>query len=249
MTRQIFLVFFGQWRGGHVDERILAEKDASENKIEHREGRHHYIPHETPWNMTLPLIVLGIFALFLGWAGTPWLGGNLFHHFLMPEEAAPHTNDLVLWLSIGVGLLGIVLGYVIYGVNPLRHANAPDPLQLKLGVVFTWLKNKWYIDELYEATIIRATVAFARLFRFIDRAVVDGLLHAIVWATRGISQLFRWIGDEFFINGGFDTACETVRDSGGLMSRIQSGRVQNYFRVLGLGTAILLVVYFYFLNS
>jgi NADH-quinone oxidoreductase subunit L len=248
MSRQIFLVFFGEWRGGHVDEQILAAEDASEKKIEHREGRRHYIPHETPWNMTLPLLVLGIFALLLGWVGTPWLGGNLFHNFLAAEHPMPHYSDLVLWTSIIAGLLGIVLGYTIYGIKPLRHSHAPDPLQLKLGIVFMWLKNKWYVDELYEATIIRATMALGAAFRFIDKAVVDGLLHAIAWVTRAISQFLRWIGDEFLINGGFDAACESVRDSGGVMSKLQSGRVQNYFRVLGLGTAILLVVYFYFLS-
>jgi NADH:ubiquinone oxidoreductase subunit 5 (subunit L)/multisubunit Na+/H+ antiporter MnhA subunit len=81
-------------------------------------------------------------------------------------------------------------------------------------------------------------------FRFIDKAVVDGILHGIVWLARAISQFLRWVGDELFINGGFDAACESVRGSGGLMSKLQSGRVQNYFRVLGLGAAILLAIYF-----
>jgi hypothetical protein len=52
------------------------------------------------------------------------------------------------------------------------------------------------------------------------------------------------VGDEFFINGGFDAGCETVRGSGWLLAKLQDGRVQNYLRVLGVGAMILLAVYF-----
>ena len=53
------------------------------------------------------------------------------------------------------------------------------------------------------------------------------------------------LGDEFFINGGFDSGCESVRLGGKTLAKLQSGRVQNYFRVLSLGAAILLLVYFF----
>jgi NADH-quinone oxidoreductase subunit L len=194
--------------------------------------------------MTGPLIVLSLFALFLGWFGTPW-SGNPFHHFLAPGEAELEGATVVMASSIAVGLLGIGLGWLLYGRNPLKHADDPDPLERPLGVVYTFLNRKWFIDELYEATIIRLTMVCGVIFRLMDKLVVDGGLHAIAWLTKAISQVFRWVGDEFFINGGFDAACESVRGSGGLLSKLQSGRVQNYFRVLGIGTAILLLIYFF----
>ena len=230
MTRQMFMVFFGRWRGGN-------EQGAQNHG--HRE------PHEVSWNMWLPLVVLSVFALFMGWLGTPWFGGNLFHHYLAPGEVAHEPSHLVLWLSVGVGLLGIFLGWVIYGRRPMERATDADPLSVMLGGAFTFLKRNWYIDELYEATIIRFTATCGMFFRLVDKLVIDGILHALAWAAWGLSQLFRWGGDEFVINGGFDAGCESVRLGGKTLAKLQSGRVQNYFRVLSLGAAILLLIYFF----
>jgi len=239
MTRQIFMVFFGRWRG--------ADGSHEHDHDSQGGGTHgHHEPHEVPWNMWLPIAVLSVFALFMGWVGTGWFGGNLFHHFLAPEEVPSQDSSLVFWLSIGAGLLGILAGWLIYGRQTMEHASDQDPLSVALGSVFTFLNRKWYIDELYDATIIRFTAACGILFRLVDKLVVDGILHAIVWVAWGISQVFRWLGDEFIINGGFDAGCEGMQLGGEELSHLESGRVQNYFRVLSLGAAILLVVYFYF---
>ncbi len=254
MMRQICMVFLGNWRGG--EEHKHAPEDAHDHAkhgvaAQDYEPAHHgdgHVPHETPFNMTIPLIVLSFFALFLGWLGSPWVG-NPFHHFLAPEEPEIEPANIVMGASIAVGLLGLALGWLIYGRKPIQHADDPDPLEKPLGFLYTCLNRKWFIDEFYEATIIRFTAWLGTVFRFIDKALVDGALHAIVGLTRAISQLFRWVGDEFFINGGFDTACEGVRDSGGWLSKLQNGRALTYFRILGLGTALLLVIYFLKLNQ
>jgi NADH-quinone oxidoreductase subunit L len=142
-------------------------------------------------------------------------------------------------------LVGIVLGWFVYGRKPRQNALDDDPLALTSPAVFTLLNRKWYVDELYEVTIIWITGACAVFFRLVDKLVVDGILHALVWGAWGLSQLFRWGGDEFVINDGFDASCESVRLGGKVLARLQSGRVQNYFRVLSLGTAILLLIYFF----
>ena len=229
MTRQICMVFFGKWRGGH-------------GHGDHGHGHGHHEPHEVSWNMWLPIAVLSVFALVLGFFGTPLVAGNLFHHYVAPEEHMSSEGMVfVMSLSVVVGLLGIFLGYLVYGRKPMEHADEPDPLRSRL---FTILNNKWYIDEIYEATIIRFTMTCGVMFRLFDKVVVDGILHGIVWVTRAISQVFRWVGDELMINGGFDAGCESVRGSGGLLGKFQSGKVQNYFAFLGVGTIILLAVYF-----
>ncbi len=232
MTRQIFLVFFGRWRGG----------DAGHDTAHAGHGHHeHHEPHEVPWNMWLPVAILSVFAIGLGWYGVQ---GGAFHHYLLPEEKLPHHNSLVIWLSVGVGLLGIVLGYLIYGRKPRTDAVAADPLAGTLGALFTWMNRKWYIDEIYDATVIRLTTFLGAVFRGIDKLVVDGILHAIAWVTYGISQVIRWVGDELIINGGFDTGCEGVRSFGQVMARLQNGRVQNYIRVMSLGAAVLVLLYY-----
>ena len=227
MTRQMFMVFAGKWRGGD---------DHGHHAESHGHGGHE--PHEVPWNMWLPIAVLSLFAIGLGFYG------GKYAQYLGAEEEELSGKALVMGLSVAVGAVGILLGWVLYGRKTLAHASDPDPLEAKLGGLFTCLNRKWYVDEFYEATIIRATMATGTLFRVIDKRLVDGLLHLIVWVVRGISHVCRWVGDEFFINGGFDAGCQTVRGSGWLMSKLQSGRIQTYFRVLGLGTIILLVVYF-----
>jgi NADH-quinone oxidoreductase subunit L len=242
MTRQIFMVFFGRWRGG---DRDLGHGHDEKAHDDHGHGHEHHEPHEVPWNMWLPIAVLSVFALFMGWVGTPWYGGNLFHHYLAPEEIASEHSDLVLWLSIGVGLLGILLGWLIYGRKTMEQATEEDPLSAALGSLFTFLNRKWYIDELYDVSIIRFTATCGMFFRLVDKLVIDGILHAIAWAAWGVSQVFRWIGDEFFINGGFDAGCESVRLGGEEFSKLENGRIQNYFRVLSLGAAVLLLIYFF----
>jgi NADH-quinone oxidoreductase subunit L len=218
MTRQMFMVFAGKWRGG-----------------DHEHGHGHHEPHEVRWNMWLPIAVLSVFAVGLG-----FFGGK-YAHYLGEEEAALSGKSLVMGLSVAVGAAGILLGWLVYGRKTMEHADEPDPLQSPL---FTVLNNKWYIDELYEATIIRFTMTCGVMFRLFDKVVVDGILHGIAWLTKAISQIFRWVGDELIINGGFDAGCESVRGSGGWLGKLQSGRVQGYFAVLGVGTIILLAVYF-----
>ena len=234
MTRQIFMVFFGRWRGGDKEQ-----GHGHESHEDHGHGHGHHEPHEVPWNMWLPIAVLSVFALFMGF------GHNFFQHYVAPEEASLAPSDFVLGLSIGVGLLGIFLGWVVYGRKTMEHASEPDPLAAMPAGLFTFLNRKWYIDELYEATIFRFTATCGMFFRLFDKLVVDGILHAIAWIAWGISQILLWGGDEFFINGGFDSGCDSVRLGGKVLAKLQSGRVQNYFRVLSLGTAILLLIYFF----
>ncbi len=240
MTRQIFMVFFGRWRGGRPEEHPHSKHAEAHGRVDDPHGHSHSDePREVPWNMWLPIAVLSVFALFMGF------GHGFFQHYIAPEEAAPEHSDMVLWLSIGVGLLGIFLGWVVYGRKTMEHATDPDPLAVTLGGLFTFLNRKWYIDEFYEMTVFPFTAACAMFCRLFDKLVVDGFLHAIVFIATAISLIFSGVGDGFFINGGFDASCESVRLGGKVLAKLQSGRVQNYFRVLSLGAAILLLVYFF----
>lgn len=235
MTRQMFMVFGGKWRGG----------DGSH----HGHGGHghgHHEPHEVSWNMWLPVAVLSVFALFLGWLGTPmFFHNNRFHHYLDPAGHEFHHSNIVVLLSIGVGLAGIVLGWMLYGRRTMQKASEPDPLQAMIGGLFTCLNRKWYIDEIYNATIVRLTGWLGVLFKVVDKYIVDGILHGVAWLSVSVSQLIRWLGDDMIINGGFDAACETVRQGGWGFGRLQSGRVQNYFRVMAVGVVILGIIYFH----
>jgi NADH-quinone oxidoreductase subunit L len=70
--------------------------------------------------------------------------------------------------------LGFLLGWLIYGRKTMEHATDEDPLCVALGGLFTFLNRKWYIDELYDATIIRFTATCGVFFRLVDKLVIDG---------------------------------------------------------------------------
>ncbi len=256
MTRQMYMVFAGEYRGGdlhghdaHAHEKHGAQAgtpvppDDGHGEHDKRDDHGHShggMPHEVPKHMWMPLAALAVFALLLGFLGTPFIGGNLWHHYLAPESAAHDVNWMVMGIATGAGLIGFLLSRAIYGKRAVL-ADGSDPLQSKLGGVWTLLNNKWYVDEIYGATVVRVNWICAALFRGVD-ASIDWTLHAISWVTIGISSIWRWVGDEFLINGGVDTVSEGVRGTGSGFSSVQSGKVQNYLRIVGWGAVGLVLV-------
>jgi NADH-quinone oxidoreductase subunit L len=236
MTRQMYMVFAGKWRGGENDH----GHDKHGKHDDHGHGQHGGEPHEVTWNMWLPIAVLSLFAIGLGFFG------HKYGEYLGVAGAESEEGmAVVMGASLAVVALGLLLGWAVYGRKTMEHATDEDPLSVALGGLFTFLNRKWYIDELYDVTIIRFTATCGVFFRLVDKLIIDGALHAIAWTAWGISQFFRWIGDEFFINGGFDAGCESVRWEGKEFSKLENGRIQNYFRVLSLGAAVLLLIYFF----
>ena len=210
MTRQMFMVFCRA--NGAVGE-VMHSTRASARQAR-RHGHGHHEPHEVSWNMWLPIAVLSVFAIGLwvssarsGSAATCFSITSRRRRRCRGRQGRRHGRSRSPW-----GLLGIVLGWVVYG---RKTDGACDAIKIRLRrrwvALFTFLNRKWYIDELYDATIIRFTATCGMFFRLVDKLVVDGFLHAIAWMAWAISQVFRWIGDEFFINGGFDAGCESVR--------------------------------------
>jgi NADH-quinone oxidoreductase subunit L len=225
MTRQVYYVFFGESRlavagSGHPPE-----------------GGGH-APHESPSVMTLPLVILAACSMLLGWIGTPaW---NAFHAFLSGERigldlARFGENGIlpVMVTSSLVVFLGIALGWFFYGRKPIVSAVAPDALEKMQPQIFRVLENKFYVDELYEATIIRLNEWAAWGSDWLDRRVWGGAVQLVSRSTIGLSRLNRWL-DTNVVNSGFDAGCQGAASGARILSHLQSGRVQNYLRVLGV---------------
>ena len=206
--------------------------------------------HESVWTMTLPLVVLAIFAIGFGWLGIPEgfpvLGGilpNWFHEFIAGSllehpEAVPFSATPLL-VSVGVALGGLLLGWLVYRRVP---AGGEDPLKQPLGPIYTLLKNKYYFDELYDVIIVRPAYWLAETFtyRWIDRGVIDGFLH---WAGRTslkIGSFLRNAIDIPIVNGAGDFVGEGVKRAGQRFRVIQTGRVQEYLIIGLIFTGILL---------
>ncbi len=205
--------------------------------------------HETPWTMTLPLVVLAVFAIGYGWVGIPEhfpvLGGlfpNWFHEFVGGTLADhPEAVEFSWWpllTSLVVALGGLGLGWLTY-----RHykAGAQDPLQKLLGPLHKVLANKYYFDEIYDKVFVQPVYWLADTFtnRWMDRGVIDGFLHGVARLMLGIGPILRNYFDKPFVNGIGDLIGEGSKKLGRAMRVLQPGKVQSYMlaaMVLAFGT-------------
>jgi NADH-quinone oxidoreductase subunit L len=212
--------------------------------------------HEPSWKMTGPLVILAIFAVWVGWAGIPEnlpvLGGllpNWVHAFVggalqeHPETIA--FSPVPILTSLVIALLGLFLGWAVY--RKIK-AGAPDPLQKVLGPVYTLLKNKYYFDELYDFLFVRPSYWISETFTYLwmDRKVIDGILHAIAYISPFIGNFFRNFIDKPIVNGFGDFVGEGTKRVGRAFRFVQTGRVQQYM-IGALVTIAAFTALFYYL--
>ncbi len=234
MTRQVCLTFAGEPR----DKEIHA--------------------HESPRVMYIPLIILAVGAVLLGLLGVPedlpvlgpLLGNNPFHHFLAGQFEQwhyvhlPHVsfNALVMLISVVMAGAGIGMGYLVYGRRPLATGQR-DPLE-RLGVIWTLLRNKYYIDEIYRAIFIRAAIAFSSLSGRFDLAIIDGIVNLIGKLT----ERWSWVSglfDVYVIDGIVNGVGRVTSAVGEELRYIQTGRVQNYMVIVVISVVLLMGVFLY----
>ncbi|MBI4622900.1 MAG: NADH-quinone oxidoreductase subunit L [Verrucomicrobia bacterium] len=199
--------------------------------------------HESPPTMTIPLIGLAVGAVLLGFLGTPaypWLQARLL------GETEVHGHSLLeggglMMLSIVLVALGIGAGWAIYWRRLRATATALDPLERATPRTFAALAARLGFDELYAATVGRLSNATAALADALDRHVWDG-------AIRFLARLGEFTGvvsretDEDMLNGGFDAGSESLRGTGKLYSRAQTGETHGYLRVIAIGFVLLVLI-------
>jgi len=156
-------------------------------------GHHHAeTPHESPISMTLPLVALAIPSALIGLVGTPFV--NYFEAFIHP--AREEVEALLPWSeaftdfewseflimggsSVGIGLIGISLAVLMYAqkkIDPAAIANQIKPL-------YQLSKNKWYIDEIYDAVFVQGCRNLAKQVLAIDVRIVDGIVNLAGFVT------------------------------------------------------------------
>ncbi|HEY9804334.1 MAG TPA: NAD(P)H-quinone oxidoreductase subunit 5 [Leptolyngbyaceae cyanobacterium] len=248
MFRMYFSTFEGKFRGN--DEKIkdkllkaksiLLEIDAPElaptfgpgamKKGElaatggHHDGHGHHSssPHESPWTMALPLVVLAIPSIFIGLVGTPY--NNYFERFIYSpteslaevlEKAAefdPHEFYIMAGSSVGVSLIGITLASLMYLLRKID----PDAIAQKLKPLYELSLNKWYFDDIYYRVFVLGLRRVARQVMEVDFRVVDGAVNLT----------------------GFFTLV-----SGEGLKYLENGRVQFYALIV-FGAVLGLVIFF-----
>jgi NADH-quinone oxidoreductase subunit L len=210
---------------------------------------------ESSWWMVAPLVFLAIFAISFGWLGIPdnFLGLDLgaihqIHHFVnyeLVEEIEQETipfNFIPLLTSLVVALGGLYLGYRVYR-DALETPETPDPMSVRLGSLFTHMNRKWYFDEAYDRVFVQPAKRFAAwVYAFIDRTVIDGILHWVARVTYSAGGVFR-LFDRVVINGAADLLGDATRAFARGFRHIQTGQVQNYVFLALVNALVLIIVY------
>jgi NADH-quinone oxidoreductase subunit L len=217
--------------------------------------------HESHWTMITPLVILAFFAIVAGWVGIkadmPGLGlingpfatpGTPFEHFVEPVLATTIEAEVLsfnwtpLLIASTAGIVGLVLGWWVYGRRPLA-AGQPDPLEAKMGGLYVVLKNKYYIDELYNFVFVQPAKRFAAwMGEVFDRKGIDGVLHGIANGALKLSLAFRSF-DTKAVNGGADGFAASIKSAGHWLRDIQTGRVQNYLLLALVSVVLLIALY------
>ena len=205
VTRQCLYVFPGKHRGSHGD------------------------PHESPAQMTAPLVVLSAFALFFGYFA---VDRDVFGY--LGDYVAPEHPTQVVAVGWAVSLGGIFIGYLIYAGKRLGEEST-DPLAGLLGKAYEAMENKFYVDEFYAATVTRFWNLLALLVAIID-AFFAMIREIIVLAAQACAYLFHHAGDRTVIDRwAFDGTCDALRESGEIATSPQNGFLSGYLRWVALG--------------
>jgi NADH-quinone oxidoreductase subunit L len=159
--------------------------------------------HESPKVMTIPLIVFAVLSFFFVFTGSfnPFSAEGWFTEAMprpesvVPATVAAATNDVwsetihhvhgtAMLLSLIMAGTGIALAFVVFY---WRRISA-DAVVERMRPVHAFLSNKWYFDELYDATVIRGTLAVTRAYRWFDETVIDGIVNGTARWTMGVTK-------------------------------------------------------------
>ena len=243
MTRQVCYVFFGPVRGAGGKVHISAARGLNKLESAHVGGHE---AHESPPVMLIPLVVLAVFSVLLGFIGTP--GWPWFQGFVSGENLRGGAGKLIepevlrlMLISSAVVLAGLGLGWWLYGRKPVCRAAAPDALERIQPEVSALLRRKYFVDEIYEATIIRFNAWWAGVCDWLDYWVWNGAIQLLSLVVVGFAWLSHVL-DVYVVNPGFDEGCGRLTTGGRLMARLQSGHIQQYLRLIGVATIVLALV-------
>ncbi len=199
-------------------------------------------PHESPNVMTIPLCILAIFAVSIGFLGSPFMH-NAFQAFIsgsrreMAENLTP--NYLVMGLSTLAALSGIGAAYLFYILN---NKILPKEIRNKFSFLYDLLSNKYYIDEMYEFLFIKPVMRLARFASRFDLGVIDGAVNASARIVIIISSIKAWI-DRYIVDGAVNLTARAVGLASLALRRIQTGYIQTYLLLAFFGLIIILFTF------
>ena len=219
--RVAFMTFHGpkHWQGDHGH--------ADHHHDDHAHGHHAHEPHESPLTMLIPIIVLAVGAIGAGFVFAPYFLGEHSHAFWGHAIFTAPTNHIlhesheikevwVKWAPLFVTVTGSLVAAYVYLLKP----GLGKRMAANQGPLYTFFYNKWFFDELYQATFVRL--------------------------TKGLGDLFWKIGDIKIIDGlGPNGAAWGVLKAARNLVKTQSGYVYHYAFFMFLGVVGLLTYVFW----
>jgi NADH-quinone oxidoreductase subunit L len=234
MFRMLFLTFFGYCRADeHVEKHI----------------------HESPWPMTVPLMILAGFSLIGGWIGWPEVigGEDRFEKFLDPilKGVLPETGEvnivhhavlkelLLMGASLTIAAVGIFLAYQFYCTKRI----VPELVAKKWPRLYQLLLHKYYVDEIYDAAIVDRTKDLGTLLGRFDANVIDGVgVDGAGWLARFGSTLSMW-WDKWIIDGLLNFSAKLLQLLSYPVRLLQTGMFSSYAMLILVGLVVLLAYY------
>ena len=168
-----------------------------------RYDKHKVHVHESPWSMLGPLVVLAVLSVIGGWIAAPalWGGTDYFTNFLGPVfgsheasealgEAAAHSLEITLAVvAVVSALIGLAVAWWLYLSKPEKA----DGIAKSLKPAYTTLLNKYYVDELYAAVVVKPLLWISTnvLWKVADVAIIDGAVNGIAHETTALGDGVR----------------------------------------------------------
>ncbi len=204
MFRLIFLTFFGEARNPKVHA------------------------HESPALMTLPLWALAVGSVVIGIPGSPFMH-HWFQKFMAHASHYPEYEPslFVMACSIAAAVAGILLAGVVY----LKQKHWAENTAKAFRPLYLLSFNKFYIDELYSAYIVKPFHAIGRILFGFDETVVDGAVNGTGYATMLLSRIKNWI-DIHIVDGFVNFTGAFAYFLNSFTKRLQTGFIQNYLLIV-----------------
>lgn len=143
-------------------------------------------------------------------------------------------------LSVLVGIIGILAAYRFY----VRSPEIAENLARRWSGAHRVLSNKYYVDEIYGATVVGGTIAGANGLWTVDRLVVDGAVNGSGWLTV-FSAWFSHLVDKYIVDGLVNLVGAVLEESSFRLRRAQTGLIQNYALVMVFGVFAFVSVYLF----
>jgi NADH-quinone oxidoreductase subunit L len=230
MSRQVYMTFFGEFRGTHEQE-------------------HHL--HESPPSMAYVLIVLGLLSVVGGWLKWPEfiIGFKPFEEFLDPILGSEVTrritlsgihNHVIEGAFAGITFIVVLAGW--YLADLMYRQNRIDPArfsQMFDGVPYEWVYNKYYVDEFYNRVVIQPYLFATRAFAWFDSNIIDGVVNLAARIIVFMSW-FSGLFDKYIVDALVNAASNVTYDVGGRLRRLQTGSINGY--LYGILAAVMLIL-------